>query len=130
MAADSPSSPSPLAHSTRISSVATSEGEPDTSESLELHRARTAPGIEQPHQQDHDGYEEPSGDEDNDERARDVITGRLIHGHIVDEELPSPSMSVRSGSIQGLANGQRSSRLSDEDAQLPDPMMSSFISTT
>ena len=56
------------------------------------------------------------------QRARDVITGRLIHGHIVDDDAPSPGLSVRSASIQ---QGQRSS--SDDD---PDPMTQSFLSTT
>lgn len=59
----------------------------------------------------------------NCQRARDVITGRLIHGHIVDDDAPSPTISVRSNSFQ---QGQRSS--SEDDP--PDQMTQSFISTT
>jgi ribose-phosphate pyrophosphokinase len=126
--AETPASPSPLSRSTRLDSIATeTSNSPDLSNDLSLHRYRTAPGIEQP-PVDQDGYEDPEGEEDGDERARDVVTGRLIHGHLVDDDVPSPSMSVRSGSIQG-GNGARGSRSSDED-QLPEAMLSSFISTT
>ena len=58
--------------------------------------------------------------------ARDVITGRLIHGHIVDDDVPSPGVSVHSSSVHGNVNGTRAS--SDDDP--PDPMTQSFISTT
>ncbi|EME86442.1 uncharacterized protein MYCFIDRAFT_45366 [Pseudocercospora fijiensis CIRAD86] len=61
------------------------------------------------------------GDDDTDERARDVITGRLIHGHIVDDDVPSPCMSHYS------ANRNRQSS-EDEDAS--EHMMQSFVSTT
>lgn len=37
-----------------------------------------------------------------DERAREVITGRLIHGRIVDDDVPSPGMSTRSTSTTAL----------------------------
>lgn len=57
--------------------------------------------------------------------ARDVITGRLIHGHIVDDDAPSPGMSTRSASIQG-AHTTRSA--SDDDP--PDAMTQSFFSVT
>ena len=40
-----------------------------------------------------------SGDEFTDERARDVITGRLVQGHIVDDDFPSPVLSTISGPI-------------------------------
>lgn len=55
-------------------------------------------------------------------RARDVITGRLIHGHIVDDDFPSPSISAMSASMvhQGHHN-------LDDDP--PDHMLSSFMST-
>lgn len=55
--------------------------------------------------------------------ARDVITGRLIHGHIVDDDEPSPGLSTRSGSIQGNI------RTTDDDEQ-SDHMTQSFISVT
>lgn len=122
---DAPSSP--LARSTRLDSIDTEDGMHATgSTGLGLHRVQTAPGIAQP-SQDEDGYEEPAGDEDSDERARDVITGRLIHGHIVDDDAVSPSnVSTRSDS-NGNNNGQRGSG-SDEEP-LPEAMMQSFMST-
>lgn len=117
---------SPLSRSTRLDSIGTEDSVPDNAGELGLHRFRTAQGIEQPY--DEDGYEEPADDEHNtDGRARDVITGRLIHGHIVDDDAPSPSISVHSGSAHGNHEPQ-SSRLSDAD-QLPEAMMQSFIST-
>ncbi|KAK3670388.1 ribose-phosphate pyrophosphokinase 1 [Recurvomyces mirabilis] len=125
---DAPPSPSPLSRSTRLDSIDMERSIAEEIGDLSLHRSRTAPGIEQPPAAD-DGYEEAGGEEDGDELARDVITGRLIHGHIVDDDVPSPSMSVRSGSINGGPNGPRGSRSSDED-QLPDAMMHSFMSTT
>jgi len=47
-----------------------------------------------------------------------VITGRLIHGHIVDDDAPSPSASIFSIPIHN-----------DEDDSVPDHMLSSFMST-
>ncbi|KJX94727.1 ribose-phosphate pyrophosphokinase like protein [Zymoseptoria brevis] len=84
-------------------------------------RAHTIPSIASARFADEDGYEEPEGDDDTDERARDVITGRLIHGHIVDDDVPSPSASQYS-----TQRGQR--RSSDEDEATPDHMMQSFTS--
>ncbi|KAK1056541.1 ribose-phosphate pyrophosphokinase 1 [Friedmanniomyces endolithicus] len=123
---DAPASPSPLSRSTRPESVGTASSMSDGVANLSLLRTQTAPGIEQP-PHDSDGYEEAEGEDDGDEPARDVITGRLIHGHIVEDDFPSPSLSVRSGSIQGGV-GQRGSR-SSEDEPLPEPMMQSFMST-
>lgn len=59
-----------------------------------------------------------------DERAREVITGRLFQGHIVDDDFPSPILSATSGSMANLRGG---------DIGLPnlverDPMASSFMS--
>ncbi|KAK3624079.1 ribose-phosphate pyrophosphokinase 1 [Elasticomyces elasticus] len=124
---ESPASPSPLSRSTRPESVGTEGSISEDVARLGLLRTQTAPGIEQP-PHDYDGYEEAEGEDDGDDRARDVITGRLIHGHIVEDDFPSPSLSVRSGSIQGGIE-QRESR-SSEDEPLPDPMMQSFMSTT
>ncbi|KAK0932707.1 ribose-phosphate pyrophosphokinase 1 [Friedmanniomyces endolithicus] len=124
---DAPANPSPLSRSTRPESVGTASSMSDGVANLSLLRTQTAPGIEQP-PHDSDGYEEAEGEDDGDEPARDVITGRLIHGHIVEDDFPSPSLSVRSGSIQGGV-GQRGSR-SSEDEPLPEPMMQSFMSTT
>ncbi|KAI9894849.1 MAG: hypothetical protein M1814_000069 [Vezdaea aestivalis] len=41
----------------------------------------------------------------NDERAQEVITGRLVHGHIVSDDHPSPSMSAVSNSLHHFGNG-------------------------
>ena len=43
-----------------------------------------------------------AADEYTDERARDVITGRLIQGHIVDDGYPSPSLSTMSSSVAAI----------------------------
>lgn len=117
---DAPSSP--LARSSRLDSDGVEDAvEPENSEELGLHRHRTAPGIEQPPQEE-DGYEASGDDEhDHDERARDVITGRLIHGHIVDDDAPSPDMSVRSNSNE-IGND-------NDEEQLPEAMTQSFMST-
>lgn len=66
-----------------------------------------------------------SADEYTDERAREVITGRLIQGHIVDDDYPSPILSTMSGSI-GTLPGELLGSLQLDDR---DPMMSSFMST-
>ncbi|KAF2151819.1 ribose phosphate diphosphokinase Prs1 [Myriangium duriaei CBS 260.36] len=66
-----------------------------------------------------------SGEEFTDERARDVVTGRLIHGHIVEDDHPSPMISSMTSS-HPLAQMQRAN--SDDDP--PENMLSSFISTT
>jgi ribose-phosphate pyrophosphokinase len=60
-------------------------------------------------------------DEYTDERA-EFITGRLVQGHVVDEDYPSPALSATAtGSISGfpLANSVSN----------PDPMTASFMST-
>ncbi|MCJ1360981.1 hypothetical protein MMC16_000076 [Acarospora aff. strigata] len=69
--------------------------------------------------------EESATDEYTDERAREVITGRLVQGHIVDDDYPSPALSAMSGSIATLP-GERTGTSQIED---PDPMTSSFLST-
>ena len=113
---------SPLANSIRAASA---DGDSDhESASLGLHRSPTAPGISQVHHDD-DGYEESEGSDDEDESARDVITGRLIQGHIVDDDVPSPGMSVRSNSITGTNGITRSS----SDDEPPENMTQSFYST-
>lgn len=53
----------------------------------------------------------------------DIITGRLIHGHIVDDSVPSPPPSAAPSRPGGL-------RHHDSDDDLPDPMLSSVFSTT
>lgn len=99
---------SPLIQTSRI------ESESPPSSPNRLSRIETAPSARRPSENEAlEGY--------NDERAREVITTRLIHGHVVDDDEPSPALSAMSGSISG-------------DQQLPDhaafdPMTSSFVST-
>lgn len=129
---------SPLAKSTRADSADQSP-EPELASSQDsLPKTVTGPGAVQP-PPDEDGYEDPPNDEFADEvslserptdrskadfvkRARDVITGRLIHGHIVDDDFPSPYMSAMSASMM-----QHSQHNLDDDP--PDHMLSSFMST-
>ncbi|KIW94763.1 uncharacterized protein Z519_04740 [Cladophialophora bantiana CBS 173.52] len=62
----------------------------------------------------------------NDQRARDVVVGRLIQGHLVDEDHPSSAMSSMSASLANFM-GERS--LQDgPDPPTNDPMTSSFVS--
>ncbi|KAI9833937.1 MAG: hypothetical protein M1819_003446 [Sarea resinae] len=102
--------PSPLARSTRVDSVSES-----TPPSPRLSRAHTATITTR-------DPEDEQSDEYTDERARDVITGRLIHGHIVDDDHPSPTISAMSASIPALQGGPESPEIA------PDPMAMSFIS--
>jgi len=70
-------------------------------------------------------HEEEMADEFTDERARDVIHGRLVHGHIVDEDFPSPAFSALS-SHTSRGGGHRPDSIEDD---APDHMLSSFLST-
>ncbi|KAF2232536.1 phosphoribosyl pyrophosphokinase [Viridothelium virens] len=63
----------------------------------------------------------PGDEEYTDEPARDVTTGRLVHGHIVDDDHPSPPYSTRSGY-------SRNRQSSDEESASGN-MMNSFMST-
>ncbi|KAL8850526.1 MAG: hypothetical protein Q9221_004574 [Calogaya cf. arnoldii] len=65
-----------------------------------------------------------AADEYTDERAREVITGRLVQGHIVDDDHPSPVLSTMSGSVATLPGDPAGSALLDDQ----DPMSSSFMS--
>ncbi|OQO02350.1 hypothetical protein B0A48_11904 [Cryoendolithus antarcticus] len=118
--ADPPSSP--LARSTRIDSLDSTDG--SARPELSLRRISTVPGVATP-RKDEDGYEDPAGSEDEDELARDVVTGRLIHGHIVDDDATSPCASTTSEIYPRLTNGHRHS--SEDDP--PDTMTQSFMST-
>lgn len=62
----------------------------------------------------------------NDERAREVITGRLIHGHIVDDDYPSPAMSGMSASLATLPGERNTQDAMGNPAN--DTMTSSFMS--
>lgn len=112
---DGPSSP--LAKSTRASSI--TDSPPSIAEQPEPGISAAAPNS------DPGDNPDASGDEYTDERARDVIRGRLVHGHIVDEDHPSPAMSAVSNST---AHRNRPPP-SDENEPIPEHMMSSFIST-
>ena len=65
-----------------------------------------------------------SADEYTDERAREVITGRLIQGHI-DDDYPSPLLPTMSNSISTLPGDF----LGPPQMEDRDPMTSSFMST-
>ena len=105
---------SPLQQSTRIDSAS-----PPTSRTPICMDSTSAAGT------DNVEPSEDMVDEYTDERAREVITGRLIHGHIVDDDFPSPVISMMSGSVATLpGDGIGPSHSEDRD-----PMASSFLST-
>lgn len=64
-------------------------------------------------------------DEYTDERAREVITGRLIQGHIVDDDYPSPILPSMSNSTSALPGDS----LGPPQLEDRDLMTSSYIST-
>ena len=68
--------------------------------------------------------EDNSAEEYTDERAREVITGRLIQGHIVDDDAPSPVLSTMSASIATLPGDV----MGQPQLDGLDPMTSSFMS--
>ena len=85
-----------------------------------LPRIETAPPARRPSE-----YE--AAEEYIDERARDVITSRLIQGHVVDDDNASPALSGRVSVSSATGGGRRSQETLD--ASIYDPMESSFIST-
>ena len=103
---------SPLTQSTRVESES-----PPTSRSRRQ-RSMTAPVPTRTPDPD-DSIEEYT-----DERAREVITGRLIQGHIVDDDFPSPVLSTMSGSVAALPGDQIGLPQYDDR----DLMISSFMS--
>ncbi len=64
-----------------------------------------------------------------DERAREVITGRLIHGHIVDDDAPSPAISHMSNSINTFS-GDAVGLPRSPTMESQDPLTMSFVSST
>lgn len=105
--------PSPLIQSSRIDSES-----PPASRALFPRNDVASNYIQE------QGAESESTDEYTDERAREVITGRLIQGHIVDDDYPSPILSTMSGSIATLPGEiMGPSQFDDRD-----PMTSSFLS--
>ena len=105
---------SPLVRNTRADSV--SPLQPPN----RPNQVNTEPSARRPSE-----YESAEGY--NDERAREVITGRLIHGHIVDDDYPSPAMSSMSASIATFPGERHVQDAMGNPAH--DPMMSSFVST-
>jgi ribose-phosphate pyrophosphokinase len=89
-----------------------------------IHRTATALGIPS-HEHIPDTEEEEDADEYTDERARNVITGRLIHGHLVDDDFPSPLMSPMIHSTPGLYHSKSAG---SDDEEVPDHMLNSFMS--
>lgn len=106
---------SPLSKSMRASSIIEPEIplEPIRSD-MENHKEQ-----DEEHSQDESEVEEYT-----DERARNVIHGRLVQGHIVDDSHPSPAMSATSHST--WRNRPPSE---GEDDDIAPHMMSSFMST-
>lgn len=121
--------PSPLAKSTRPgssgdndsrrSSLAAADAQPASPPRLT--RGHTAIGATN---QAGDQTEDEEDDEFTDERARNVITGRLIHGHLVDDDYPSPSLTAMTSSIPNLHKDGSD----DGHGSPPEHMLNSFMS--
>ena len=108
---------SPLVQSTRVDSASPPRSRPRTSGTQEITSVASPSGL---------GLYNDVVEEYTDERAREVITGRLIQGHIVDDDFPSPLLSTMSGSLATLPeNGLGPSHF---DGHGQDPMDSSMIS--
>ncbi|KKY27578.1 putative ribose-phosphate pyrophosphokinase [Phaeomoniella chlamydospora] len=108
---------SPLVQTTRVESMSPPES-PDR-----LSRISTVVTARRPSE-----LEAGSGDEEyTDERAREIITGRLVHGHLVDDDHPSPALSAMSGSVATLPGDRQVQEGMDYPAY--DPMTASFMST-
>ena len=69
-----------------------------------------------------------SDEQYTDERAREVITGRLVRGHIVDDDFPSPMLSTMSGSMANIANLTEEQLGPSHFDESRDPMTASFMS--
>ena len=87
-----------------------------------IHRSQTAPSPLRELRALDAGAEEQF----TDERAREVITGRLVRGHIVDDDFPSPMLSTMSGSVANLAEDPLGPSHFDDQR---DPMTGSLMST-
>ena len=107
---------SPLAQSTRVDSAS-----PPTNRipMQREHVTRESSRASRPED------EENSAEEYTDERAREVITGRLVQGHIVDDDAPSPVLSTMSASIATLP----ADVMGQPQLDAFDPMTSSFMSS-
>lgn len=117
--------PSPLAQATLPGSADGPQQTGDGPHTTGISRASTVSSVAPPHHVETDGYEDPDDpDNDSDEAARDVITGRLIHGHIVDDDVPSPTASQYSTARNNRTDRKGSS---DED-EPPESMLQSYAS--
>ena len=106
---------SPLFQTTRVESASPLRSPPLPPSPNRLNRVSIAPNARRPSENEVvEGY--------TDERAREVITGRLIHGHIVDDDHPSPALSGMSASVSQFPGR-------DDLGAAYDPMTSSFMST-
>ena len=104
---------SPLVQTARLES-SSPPSSPDR-----LSRIETTPSARRPSE-----YE--ASQAQTDERVRDVIVGRLVQGHLVDDDHPSAAMSSMPALLPNLM-GERS--LHDgADNPSNDPMTSSFVS--
>ena len=104
---------SPLIRSARV------ESSSPTSSPDRLSRVEVLPNARRPSE-----YE--ASEAHNDQRAREVVVGRIIQGHLVDNDHPSSAMSSMSASLTNLA-GERNPQDGPENAAA-DPMTSSFVS--
>lgn len=103
---EKPSRVEPETHSTPVTDV----------------RPITPPGARRPSELD-------ASNEYTDVRVRDVVTGRLVQGHLVDDDYPNPhfasvATSASGGASPSIPHTQENSEVAS------DPMMNSFISTT
>jgi ribose-phosphate pyrophosphokinase len=104
---------SPLVQTARVESTSPPSS-PDR-----LSRVETMPSARRPSE-----YE--ANEAHNDQRARDVLVGRLIQGHLVDDDHPSSAMSSMSASLANFATERNVQDGGDNPAN--DPMASSFVS--
>ena len=114
-----------LTQSTRVDSASP----PTTRNQLRREPQTNTPSraVEFDDEDDNNDADEQEG-EYTDERAREVITGRLIHGHIVDDDAPSPVISNTSNSVATLPGDVMGLPRSPTTESL-DPLTMSFMST-
>ncbi|KAL2000370.1 hypothetical protein VTN02DRAFT_3207 [Thermoascus thermophilus] len=95
-------------------------GSASTAWSASTLRPETPPAARRP-------SELEAANEYTDERARDVVTGRIVQGHLVDDDYPSPALSSMSTPVTAPpGTGQNH----DHHERLPDPMVASIVSGT
>ncbi|KAL1651630.1 ribose-phosphate pyrophosphokinase 1 [Didymella pomorum] len=112
----------PLSKSMRASSIVEPEVPLEPVRTEASNKSEEADGEQNEHEDGAEGEEE----EYTDERARNVIHGRLVQGHIVDDTHPSPAMSATSHTT----SWRNRPPSEGENEDVPPHMMNSFISTT